>query len=155
MLLFPFQCQTCGWIQDEIVSRHDELPDMKCEMRCSSPKWKKHHEIEFQVSARVGSDLRFPHLTQMSETYIDPSGNVGRRRIVAKSRSHMEQLMEKHGYVYYEESASTQPTPQMPEELQEWGNHPAILRYKDKVAQGKIPNQMVLSEDELKERFHV
>lgn len=162
MPIFPFRCDKCGWIEEELVLSSEEAPDMPCPMKCQNPTWTKRTEmVVIAPPDRLKSDNeRFPHRTHMREPCVHMTKNgpeLGTRPIIAKSRRHMEQLMEQHGFVYYEEPAnggSQGISPEMPEDLKVWGQHPSVLKYKDLVKQGRVPKQMVLTESELKERFH-
>ena len=162
MPIFPFQCQSCGWVEEELVRHHAEIPSMPCPLKCVKPTWKKHHEILLSSAERLKADnTRFPHATHIRKPCVHMTRHgpqMGTERVIAKSRSHMEQLMEQHGYVYYDEysdgGAQAKP-PEMPKDLQMWGQHPSVLKYKDLVKQGRVPATMVLTEDELKDRFHV
>ena len=83
---------------------------------------------------------------------------MGTKRLVAKSRSHMEQLMEDHGYVHYEAppDGGIQATQgQMPPEIKKLETeNPMVRKYLDMKAAGRIPSAMVLTEDQLQDRFH-
>lgn len=161
MPIFEYRCQGCGFLQDELVSKPGDSPDMLCPLKCPDPAWVKRPSVIASPDRLKSDNERFPQRTHMRESCVihGPNGpQLGTRPLIAKSRRHMEQLMEHHGYVHYEEpvgGGSQAQGPQMPKELQKWGQHPSVLKYKDLVKSGRVPKQMVLSEDELQERFHV
>jgi len=163
MPLYEYQCQGCGWIESDVIRKVEDRRKpfiFDCPVGCDEG-WDFVPSVP-QRSERVRSDERFPHVTHMREVVMErsPDGTLvpGSRRIVAKSRSHMEKLMQEHGYVHYEEPAHggvQASVGQMPAHLKEMEDHPTIRRYNDMKASGRIPKAMVLSEAELQERFHV
>jgi hypothetical protein len=67
-------------------------------------------------------------------------------------------MMKKLGYEYYEEPSDPMNAkkPEMPPEIKRLEEeNPMVRKYLDMKRAGRIPKAMVLSEDELQERFHV
>ena len=160
MPIYEFRCNSCGWIEEELL-KVDEHFSGKCPMLCKSVSWTKVASVP-QMSERVRSDSRFPHATHMREpcVHMTKHGPVaGTKRIVAKSRSHMESLMKKHGYVHYAtpvDGGSQTRFGQMPAEIKKLETeNPMVRKYLDMKAEGRIPSAMLLTDDQLKERFHV
>jgi len=157
MPLFEFQCQSCGWINEVLINRSEDYSPA-CPMRCEDSTWSKILSVPAEP-LRAKSDVRFPHVTHMKETFVNRDGVPESRRLVANSRSHMEHLMREHDYVYYEEpvGGGTQAQQgQMPAHLrQAEEDNPLVRRYLDMKKDGRIPEAMVLTDDELQERFHV
>lgn len=161
MPIYDFQCQRCGNIEDDLVPSADSLPTIRCSMGCFPTEWKKYHVQLFASAERLKSDNeRFPHATNMREPCVTMTKDgpvLGTRRVIAKSRTHMEELMRKHDVVYYDAPANGGVQgiePKVPDHLKDYESHPSVRKYKDLVKEGKIPTQMVLSEDDLKERFN-
>ena len=163
MPIYEYQCQECGWVEDLLLKISEALkaPNISCPMRCADPDWRKKPSAPAE-HLRVRSEGRFPHVTHMREPCVrmTKDGPVrGTKRVVAQSRSHMEKLMEKHGYVYYEEptdGGSQSKQGQMPDHIKRLEKeNPMVRKYLDMKADGRIPKAMVLSEEQLKERFHV
>jgi len=162
---FEFQCQGCGFIIEELFKPNDNelawVAEQFCPMKCEEPLWRKIISKP-QRSERVRSDSRFPHVTHMSEPcvhYTKDGPVMGTRRLVAKSRTHMEQLMNKHGYVHYEapvDGGSQGHAGKMPAHIKKLETeNPMVRKYLDMKASGRIASAMVLTDKELKERFNV
>ena len=161
MPLYEFRCNGCGWVEEELF-KHREAPVLriKCPMKCKEIAWTK-IQSPTQNSMRVKSDSRFPHETHMREPCVHMTKHgpvMGTKRLVAKSRSHMEQLMQDHGYVHYEapsDGGIQAQQGQMPPEMKKLETeNPMVRKYLDMKADGRIPSAMVLTEDQLQERFH-
>lgn len=165
MPLYEYRCEGCGFIDEVFVrggtKNSSHVHKAPCPMKCKSPIWSKTMSAP-QEFTRMRSESRFPHATHMRDPTVHWTKHgpvLGTKRVVATSRAHMEKLMDERGYVYYETPAdggAQAKFGQMPADIKRLETeNPMVRKYLDMKAQGRIPSEMVLTEEQLKERFHV
>tara|TARA_R110000751_G_scaffold81024_5_gene163239 strand:+ start:4676 stop:4936 length:261 start_codon:yes stop_codon:yes gene_type:complete len=81
----------------------------------------------------------------------------GTKPVVFNSRSHMERYMKDNGYVHYEtplDGGTQAQFGKMPAHLKAMEkDHPVVRKYLDLKKSGRIPQSMMLDDEQLKERF--
>tara|TARA_Y100000310_G_scaffold336030_1_gene419540 strand:+ start:127 stop:513 length:387 start_codon:yes stop_codon:yes gene_type:complete len=128
-------------------------------MGCKPRNWQRILSAPAEHLRIKSDNTRFPHVTAMRDPCIDrlPDGTLvpGTKPVIAKSRTHMEKLMEDRGYTYYVGGDQQEKQGQMPAHIKRMEEHPQIRRYLDLKKAGRIPEPMMLNDEQLKERFHV
>tara|TARA_R110000737_G_C14593209_1_gene487900 strand:- start:1562 stop:2092 length:531 start_codon:yes stop_codon:yes gene_type:complete len=173
---YEYQCGKCGYIDMEIMSvdnRHVPCAE-ECPLCLKSVGRSKIVSLPAQHLQIKHENRDWPYKSHIVEEkeFRDTTGKIARdangkpllknERVVFESRRQQEEYMAANGYVYYEDHAEEgenegrASTPvEMPDDLKVWEDHPIWLKYKADKAARRIPESMNLTEEELKERFHV
>ena len=165
MPIYEYQCQNCGYIEEDIVpSRDMELP-------CSEPcplctKTVREKLISLPAEHLTANKMcnAFPYLSHMTQDVVKNVGGkptVVKERVPFSSKGQQDEFMKRNGYVYYDDHSDSDETiershvPQKPEHLKGLEDHPVWRKYQDDRKKMRIPDSMFLSHEELKEQFHV
>jgi len=161
MPTYEYRCSGCGWIEEDVrrIDERDDPFEDKCPMKCEMTGWQRIQTLS-AIPSCLKDKKRFPHVSHIREDVLDrlPDGRFvpGTRPVTFYSRSHMERYMEENGWVHYEEppDGGTQAMfGQMPAHIKQLEDHPQVKKYLDLKSKGKIPESMILTQEQLTERF--
>jgi len=165
MPMYEYQCQGCGFIVEELrkkVLLRNVMPDYSCPID-KKQDWKRVQELVAPPSDLKFQNEGYPYLSQCRDFVrevdgslaLDKNGQPRYERVVFESKKHQQEFMDEHDLVQYETPTNEQKVPEMPAHVKAMEDHPAIRQYLDQKKAKRIPDHLVLSEQELHQHFQL
>lgn len=164
MPLYEYQCQGCGFIVEEVrkVLTRNVNPESDCPIDKKND-WVRIQEMPAKALGIKFQNEGYPYLSHCRDFVREVDGTLSQdsngqpryERVVFNSESEQKQFMNKHDLVQYEAPVKEVKIPVMPAHVKAMESHPAIRQYLDQKKKNRIPDHLVLTEDELRENFLV
>jgi len=157
MPIYEFQCKGCGWIEDVLLRVGERRTyDGLCPMRCKDLNWRRLMSPIAEPTHLKRQNEGYPHKSHIREPVYENGILSGTKPVIFASRKQQESYMDANGYVYYDapvDGGINGKAPQMPAHLKKWASHPTVRKYHGLKKEGKIPDHMFLTEQQVTERF--
>jgi putative FmdB family regulatory protein len=162
MPIYEYQCQGCGFIIEEYnrVLTRDVVPDEVCPID-RNEDWQRVVSLPAKSLGVKFQNEGYPYLSHCRDFVREVDGTVAQdkngqpryERVVFESEGQQKQFMDKHDLVQYETPVDEQKVPVMPDHVKAMESHPTIRKYLDQKKANRIPDHLLLTEDELHQNF--